>query len=340
FFDFISFFLPKEKKWWTEEATAFLYGVGALAAIIVYYTGTLAADSVMLPAEAQSVLTEHADLAWVTIWFYGIYAVLRIAATWWGSEQHRLKFHIGFFLVSLIGMYFLFQTGDRGAQMVFQYGVGVQTSEIENPTQHDHTTDHDESGGASTDGSVSTSFNIQENGNWTWEIEQNALTALQQNFQWLSGNTESVNAEVVEVEDGYGLSFSGDNLNAFFTGEQSYETEQIDYYVDMSSFEGTVEFVSHVQNNENYDFVSISSDGTVRQGRIESSETTIFEEGNIDVSQTLFVRVVGNGTHFRGYINEKMVVHGHGDEPQPGNIGIKLNGSGTFLLQKMTVTQL
>jgi uncharacterized membrane protein len=296
FFDFISFFLPKEKKWWTEEATAFLYGVGALAAIIVYYTGTLAADSVMLPAEAQSV--------------------------------------------SLIGMYFLFQTGDRGAQMVFQYGVGVQTSEIENPTQHDHTTDHDESGGASTDGSVSTSFNIQENGNWTWEIEQNALTALQQNFQWLSGNTESVNAEVVEVEDGYGLSFSGDNLNAFFTGEQSYETEQIDYYVDMSSFEGTVEFVSHVQNNENYDFVSISSDGTVRQGRIESSETTIFEEGNIDVSQTLFVRVVGNGTHFRGYINEKMVVHGHGDEPQPGNIGIKLNGSGTFLLQKMTVTQL
>src|SRR5690625_1259615 len=231
FFDFISFFLSREKKWWTEEATAFLYGIGAVAAIIVYYTGTLAADSVMLPAEAQSVLTNHADWAWFTIWFYGIYAIARIAATWWTSEKHRLKFHVGFFLISLVGMYFLYQTGDHGAQMVFKHGVGVQAVEIPNPVQHDHDNGHSEGEETHADSTGTTtmtgntSFNTQENGNWTWNIEQNAIDALQKNFQWISGSAESANAEVVEVEDGHALSFSGDDLNAFFTGDQSYETE-------------------------------------------------------------------------------------------------------------------
>lgn len=342
FFDFVSFFLSREKKWWSEEATAFLYGVGALAAIIVYYTGTLAADSVMLPAEAQSVLTEHADLAWITVWFYGIYAVLRIAATWWASEKHRLKYHVGFFLVSLVGMYFLYQTGDHGAKMVFKHGVGVQSTAVENPVQHED----DESEQAHTDSAVtagatgSTSFNIQDNGNWTWNIEQNAVVALQENFQWLSGSFKSANVEVIEAEDGHALSFSGDNLSAFFTGNESFETEQIDYYVDMASFDGTAWFVSHVQGQNNYDFVSITSNGTVKQGRMTNGEPEIFEEGSTDVTEPLFVRVVGNATHFRGYINEEMVVHGHGDAPEPGSVGLKLDGSGTFLLQKMSVTKL
>ncbi|MCW9706238.1 DUF2231 domain-containing protein [Fodinibius salsisoli] len=351
FFDFVSFFLPRKKKWWTEEATAFLYGVGAVAAIIVYYTGTLAADSVTLPAEAQPVLTEHADWAWLTLWFYGVYAVLRIVATWWASPIHRLKLHVGFFLLSLMGMYFLYQTGDHGAQMVFKHGVGVQAVDVENPVQHDHSEhgeskdDHSESEegqspGEETDTSGATSFSTNENGNWIWNIEQNAVTALQQNFEWLSGSAESVNAEAVEVEDSHALSFSGDNLSAFFSGDQSYETEQIDYYVDMASFDGTAWFVSHVQDQNNYDFVSIASGGTVKQGRMINGEPQIFEEGSVDVSQLLFVRVVGNGTHFRGYINEEMVVHGHGDAPKPGRIGLKMNGSGTLLLQKMSVTQL
>lgn len=366
FFDFISFFLSREKKWWTEEATAFLYGVGAVAAIIVYYTGTLAADSVMLPAEAQSVLTEHADLAWITIWFYGIYAVARIAATWWASEKHRLKFHVGFFLISLVGMYFLFQTGDHGAQMVFKHGVGVKAVDIENPVQHDHETDHDDSSMSGDDhadsesaeghsheegteeqshdenagGTTATSFNTTGSGNWTWEIKENAVTALQENFQWLAGSAQSLNAEAVEAGNGHALWFSGENLSAFFSSDTSYETEQVDYYVDMAGFDGTVFFVTHVQDESSYDFVSIASDGTVKQGRMANGEAKIYEEGNTDVSQPLFVRVVGNGTHFRGYINQEVVVHGHGDAPKTGSVGLKLDGSGTFLLQKMSLTKL
>ncbi len=350
FFDFISFFLPKPKKWWTEEATAFLYGVGALAAVIVYYTGTLAADSVAASAAAESVMSNHADWAWWTIWFYGIYAVARIAATWMAHEKHRLKFHLGFFLLSFAGLFLLFQTGDHGARMVFEYGVGVQAVEVENPVEHDHSNhgggeDNHEEGEAEshTEGgssSEATSFSIEDNGDWTWEIEDNAVTVLDENFNWLSGSAETVNAEAVETGTGHALSFSGENLNGFFAGNRTYEKEQVNYNVDMSSFDGTVLFVNHLQNESSYDFVSIASDGTVKQGRMKDGKTTIFKEGSTDVSQPLFVRVVGNGEHYKGYINKEVVVHGHGDAQQPGTVGLKMEGSGTLLLQKMSLTQL
>ena len=350
FFDLISFLLPKKKKWWTEEATAFLYGVGAVAAIIVYYTGTLAADSVTASAAAESVMSNHADWAWYTIWFYGIYAIARIAATWMAQEKHRLKFHLGFFLLSFIGLFLLYETGDHGAQMVFEYGVGVQAVEVENPVEHDHsnhggeeennTGDEEESHAEASHNSEATSFNRKDNGNWTWEIEDNAVTVLNKNFTWLSGSADAVNAKAVETENGHALSFSGDNVNGFFTGNESYKKEQINYNIDMSSFDGTVQFVNHLQDKNSYDFVSIAADGTVKQGRIENEKTTIFKKGSTNVSQPLFVRVVGNGEHYKGYINKELVVHGHGDAPKPGSVGLRVDGTGTVLIEQISLTQL
>lgn len=341
-FDFVSFFFDRDNTWWTQKATAFLYGIGAVAAIIVYYTGTVAADSVMLPAKAQSVLSEHANMAWYTIWFYGIYAVARIAAVSMVGQHYQRQIHIGFFLVSLVGMFLLYETGDHGAEMVFKYGVGVQAAEVENPVEHQH--EEGENSAVSQDSTghnlAPTSFQQTDNGGWRWDINENAVSALNEQFQWLSGSAEAANAEVIETEDGHALSFSGDNLNTFFTGQNTYESEQVDYHVDMSSFEGTVLFVTHVQDTNNYDFVSIASDGTIQQGRVNDGEQTVFEEGTTDISAPLFVRVVGDGTHFRGYVNEEMIVHGHGDAPQPGRVGLKLEGSGKVLLGKMSVTPL
>lgn len=342
-FDFISFFFERENTWWTQKTTVFLYAIGAVTAIIVYYTGTVAADSVMLPAEAQSVLSEHANLAWYTIWFYGIYAIARIAAISLLRQHHHRKIHVGFFLLSLVGMFLLYETGEHGAEMVFHYGVGVEAADIENPVQHEHE-EGEHSGEEGPDGaghdSGAIAFEETDNGGWSWAIEENAVSALDEQFSWLAGSASSNNAEVVETDEGHALSFSGDDLNTFFASQDSYESEQVDYYVDMTSFDGTLQFVTHVQDANNYDFVSIHSDGTIQQGRVNEGEQTIFEEGTTDISAPLFVRVVGDGTHFRGYVNEELIVHGHGDAPQPGRIGLEMDGSGTVLLQKMSVTPL
>ena len=336
-FDFISFFLPKNKKWWTEEATALLYGIGAAIATGVYFTGRAAADNVFLPAEAQSVLTAHADWAWWTVWFYVTYAVARILATWKARAEHQMKFHVGFFALSLVGLFLLIQTGDKGAKMVFKYGVGVQAAEIENPVRHDHESVHDENG----DNVASTSFNKMDNGDWTWETGEHALIALQNNFHWLSGSRDAVSAKAVKTDSGsYALSFSGEDLNGFFVGHDSYQNVQVDYRLDISALNGTVFLVHHVQDSTSYDYVSISSDGTIQQGRMVDGQPEVFEQGQTDTSKPLYVRVVASGTHFRGYIDKQMVVHGHGDAPEAGGVGLKLEGSGTLLLEQIELVQL
>ncbi|WP_265786560.1 hypothetical protein [Fodinibius salicampi] len=40
--------------------------------------------------------------------------------------------------------------------------------------------------------------------------------------------------------------------------------------------------------------------------------------------------MVTNSTHFRGYINKEMVVHGHGDAPKAGSVGIKIDRNSTL----------
>lgn len=332
-FDFISFFLPKKQKWWSSEATAFLYGVGAVTAIIVYFTGQAAADNVFLPAEAQTVLNTHADWALWTIWFYGIYALARILAVWRTPAEYSRSLHISFFILSLAGFFLLYQTGDNGARMVFEHGVGVQAAETESSEEPDRESEERISG--------ETDFETSDDGDWSWNIQSGAVKVLQEQFRFLVGSIEELDAEAVQINDNsYALQFSGDNLNGFFVSNDRYQNVQVDYYLDLSAFDGTVTLVNHVQDTDVFDYVSISSDGTVEQGRMENGQREIFEEGETDLSDPLFVRVVANGTHFRGYIDKEMIVHGHGDAPEPGNVGMKLDGSGTVLLQQMEMVQL
>ena len=97
---------------------------------------------------------------------------------------------------------------------------------------------------------------------------------------------------------------------------------------------------NNVQDESNFDFVSVASDGSVKQGRLVNGEEEVFEEGTTDASKSMFVRVVGNGDHFRGYINRKMVVHGHSDAPKAGSVGFKVEGKGIVVLEKMSMTKL
>lgn len=329
-FDLLTFFIPERAKKWARSTTLSLYVVGALSAIVVYFTGQAAADSVFMPTEAQSVLNSHADWALLTVWFYSIYVVLRLLAVWLLSHLHRTKVHVVFFILSMVGVFMLYETGGYGAQMVFQHGVGVKASEEveEEPIASENEEE------------LATAFELQENGNWSWNIDEGARQTLQEHFQFLEGDIEEIETITEENDRSYGLEFSSEDLNQFIVTHDTYQNVQVDYYLDLSDFEGTLTLVNHVQDTSNYDYVSITGDGTVEQGRISDGDTEVFETGSADVSDPIFVRTVANGTHFRGYIDKEMIVHGHGDAPEAGGVGIKLDGSGTLLLERIELTQL
>ncbi|MDR8390483.1 hypothetical protein NC796_04970 [Aliifodinibius sp. S!AR15-10] len=326
--DLLNFFLPD--KWWDDLKTTILYGIGAISAVAAYYTGTLAADSIFVPSGAQSVLNEHADWALWTVWFFGIYAVLRILLHWYQKiDQQAIR--IGLFVFALPGIFFLYETGDHGAKMVFGYGAGTGQLVEQSGTIS-----------VSTDSLqlASTTFIVSENGNWSWEIGPNGVSTLLSRFRWLEGSASELQPTVVSNDNNHLLQITVDSTNNFFVGKNSFQNVQVDYYLDLSDFEGGISLVNHVQDAQNYDFVTLSSGGTISQGRVSEGNREVFAEESYSASGMLFIRTVVNGTHFRVYINKEMALHGHGDAPEAGSVGLRLDGTGTVLIDRMTLTQL
>ena len=326
--DLLNFFLPD--KWWDPLKTTILYGVGAISAIAAYYTGTLAADSVFLPSGAQSVLNEHADWALWTVWFFGIYAVLRILLHWYQKMDQEM-IRIGLFVIALPGVFFLYETGDHGAEMVFGYGAGTGQL-IKKQETTTITSDSLQEGGSR--------FTVNDNGDWSWEIGPNGVSTLLSEFQWLEGTAAELQPAITVSGNNHLLRISVDSTTNFFVGKSSSQNVQVDYYLDLSNFDGDVSFVNHVQDAQNYDFVTLSSEGIISQGRVSGGSREVFAEESYSASGMLYIRTVGNGTHFRGYINKEMAVHGHGDAPEAGNVGLKLDGNGTILIDAIQLINL
>lgn len=64
---------------------------------------------------------------------------------------------------------------------------------------------------------------------------------------------------------------------------------------------------------------------------------TFFDEAGIEVKDWFSLRAVGSGTHFRGYVNKKLLIHGHADEAAAGRVGFRIEGNGPVLLDKIQV---
>jgi uncharacterized membrane protein len=51
------------RRWsWLRPATVALYVAGGASAVLTYFTGTWAAEAVSVPAAAEAVLSQHANL--------------------------------------------------------------------------------------------------------------------------------------------------------------------------------------------------------------------------------------------------------------------------------------
>ncbi len=325
----MTFFIKDE--WWDEKKTTFIYVLGSIAAIITYFTGRSAADTVFLPTQAQSLLTDHADWALWTVMFFSIYTIIRIALHWYKLLDKK-SVQITVFVLGLSGILFLFQTGEYGATMVYGYGVGTGQllEEVEEPPfiQNENS-------------EIQSSFTQKENNDWIWNMSASSVNDLNEHFHWLQGDIEQLNPTVSITDNKTYLSFDlSDHISNFFVTHSGYENIQVDIYLDMASFTGELKIAHHAQDSQNYDFVALTSDGEISQGRATSNETKIFDEKEFQNEGLKFIRVVSDGTHFRGYINKEMVVHGHGDEPTAGSIGLKINGHGKLLIQKIELSQL
>ena len=108
-----------------RDAASLLYTAGAVCAVVAYFTGPHAGETVLLPAMANALVNEHADWAFRATWFFVFFASIRLALSFIirvsGYTATLVSFAAGF-----VGLYLLFETAERGGRLVFEHGVGVR----------------------------------------------------------------------------------------------------------------------------------------------------------------------------------------------------------------------
>ena len=313
-----------------------IYVLGALGALAAFFTGRDAADSVQLPAAAQTVLTEHADLALWTVWFFGIYALIRIGVLLF-DKKARVVLWLPLLLIGAGGLYLVWETAEHGAQMVFQHGVGVQAVEVENPVEHEHDDHGDSHEDSEADSSTTATPTVTENGSWTWQPTGSA-EGMDRVFKWFSGSGEAASARIIE-DRGSVLVLQPEDTPQFFAYDQPLASLQADVSVNLDDFDGSLRLTHHVQDADNYSFLAVE-DGVMKQGRVQNGETAIMDEKPFTPSGWQTLRVVADKTHFRGYADGSLITHGHGDAPAPGTVGLRLEGTGTALVGSLDVQSL
>ncbi len=110
-------------------------------------------------------------------------------------------------------------------------------------------------------------------------------------------------------------------------------------HANLRDFKGAVAIVHHVQSADDYYFLELK--GTdVRLGRMYSGKVELFDQGTMENIDWATVRLVSDGTHFRGYVGSKMIVHGHAKEPAPGVSGLRWEGAGELRIDRISVEQI
>ncbi len=123
-----------KKDYLNKSATLILF-LGVLGAIASLITGNQAFHyaeylfdnyDVKIPL---GIIDEHEEYAkWTTFWFTGI-LVIRVFLNL--KNRFRGVLQILVILLSLVGTYFIYETGEHGGELVYKHGVGTKLIEKE-----------------------------------------------------------------------------------------------------------------------------------------------------------------------------------------------------------------
>jgi uncharacterized membrane protein len=108
----------------SSAAASFLYPAGAVSAIAAYLTGRQSAATALLSGMAHPIVRDHWNLALATTLCFSAIALLRLFMTWRKSTARWVRPTL--MICALLGLVLLFYTGEQGARLVFEQGVGVR----------------------------------------------------------------------------------------------------------------------------------------------------------------------------------------------------------------------
>ncbi|MCF8262185.1 MAG: DUF2231 domain-containing protein [Melioribacteraceae bacterium] len=128
-FENLGVWLKKESL--SETALYFLIA-GILSTIFALLTGNQAAEVAIQLAEKganipQELIEEHETFATITMWFYLALGIARIYFVIKKKLTDKLKIIIA--ILGIIGILFIYETGEHGGKLVYKFGVGTELIE-------------------------------------------------------------------------------------------------------------------------------------------------------------------------------------------------------------------
>jgi uncharacterized membrane protein len=122
--DLLAYSLHERARVRLRDVGAVLGVIGAFAALATYLTGRAAAQTVLIPGMANALVSAHWQWAFWTLWYFAGLAIARVVLLLTG-RAFGPRATAALAVTGLIGLGLLFETADRGAELVYRHGVGV-----------------------------------------------------------------------------------------------------------------------------------------------------------------------------------------------------------------------
>lgn len=327
---------------WFDRVAVVLYAVGAGLGWWAAQVGERAAESfVDLPAAIEPEIAEHSDMAHYALYVFALVLALHVVLMLRDrvSEQVRSRsVRLGVLLVAGVGFFFLFETAEHGAALVYGHGLAVSPDALmfERPPLTEKAEE-----GASEIGQLeldpAARLVVGDDGSLTWlpvARDREALgTVLFPVTGFPRGAVEAAQTESTEagliltVLDRAMLVFGPD------FGDVRVEAELV-----LDDFTGMAGVAHHVQTAEAASWFETSTDGGVALRLSQGGSILTLEDAKTDApASPVRVAVAVADGHRKGMLNGTVVVHGHIGSPDKGKVGLMFDGKGRVVVKRVSV---
>jgi uncharacterized membrane protein len=308
---------------WDRIAAA-LWTMAAVAATVAYIAGRFAADGLVdVDPRTQPAIGDHADWAQYSLILLWVVAVLRGAALVL-RENRAVALGLSA-LVVVVGVAVqgvLFLTADKGGALVYQHGVAV--------TMPARTRQHDHEVGVPSRGELEPI--ARSAGTLTLLEAEGTLT-------WTPGPGEAALLGASEAEpppeQGVAVAVHGEQTMLL---PPELDDVQLNVWLDLSGFEGEAFLLHHHDGTTGGALVVSPTRGT-RLIDLANAHSALDSAAGPVPARAVF-SVSAAGSHLKGMVNGKMVVHGHTAAAPAGQIGLRFEGEGVAVIERLEAIRL
>lgn len=317
---------PRRTAW--RVVSRWLWVGLAVATTVVWFAGRQAADGLVgVQPAALAAIGRHADAAWRLLLLTWGVVVLRETACWIvaGGRSRLLGparwSSVGLGVVALVQ---LVQTADRGGALVYRHGVAVVAASRSEPSSL-------QAPSLSVLPAVRDGQVLVPHGETVvWAPQPGDLEQLDPGPVFLA-KTKPVELPSMGVR----LSVSGRHA-LLLPG--TYGDVHLNAWLDLSGFEGAVALVHHVTDDQAGAF-QWTTDGRGSL-RVLGSGADTLDEGIAAGAGRVALSVSTAGTHLKGLVDGRLLVHGHADAPSEGRWGLVFDGEGVVGVERVDLTPL